>query len=151
MVRSTRAVTSTFGTLVAVAEPIADTRRKIAVKHQIPESNCFETWQQMLVEKRLADVLINTTMDLDHVGSACAAMELGYHMLLEKPLATTLEDATKIDDVRRATRLREGDDDRPLEVDLRAVVDGERDRVAQRSPPRLEAERVDAVRRGVVG
>jgi predicted dehydrogenase len=91
------------GVLVAVAEPIEAQRRKIAEKHGIPEANLFESWQEMLKDRRLADVLINTTMDLDHVGSACAAMELGYHMLLEKPLATNLEDATKIDEVRRQT------------------------------------------------
>lgn len=91
------------GALVAVAEPIADQRRKLAEKHGIGPDRQFDSWQTMLQNERLAEILINTTMDLDHVGSACAAMELGYHMLLEKPLATTLADAVKIDDVRRKT------------------------------------------------
>jgi len=91
------------GELVAIAEPDAARRNKIVEAHGIPSENVFATWQEMLAERRLADVLINTTMDREHVGSACAAMQLGYHMLLEKPLATNLADCVKIDDVRRET------------------------------------------------
>jgi predicted dehydrogenase len=91
------------GALVAVAEPVHANRTKIAEKHKIDDSKQFNSWQEMLKGDRLADILINTTMDLDHVGSACAAMELGYDMLLEKPLATNLADASKIDAVRRRT------------------------------------------------
>ena len=46
---------------------------------------------------------INTTMDREHIASAVAAMRGGYHMLLEKPMATTLEDCVEIDRVRRET------------------------------------------------
>ncbi len=91
------------GVLVAVAEPIDEVRAKIAEQHGIPKSGQFKDWQHILRDHKLADILVNATMDLDHVGSACAAMELGYHMLLEKPLATTLADAEKIDEVRRNT------------------------------------------------
>jgi predicted dehydrogenase len=91
------------GALVAVAEPLDQERTAIAERHGIGPSGCFASWQEMLKDRKLADILINTTMDLDHVGSACTAMELGYHMLLEKPLATNLADAVKIDEVRRKT------------------------------------------------
>jgi predicted dehydrogenase len=91
------------GALVAVAEPDEIKRNKIVEAHEISPENVFETWQGMLAGKKLADVLINTTMDREHVGSACAGMSLGYHMLLEKPLATNLADCTRIDDVRRQT------------------------------------------------
>lgn len=89
------------GALVAIAEPLEEHRTAIAEQHGIPADRRFETWQQMLEGRRYADILLNTTMDLDHVGSACAALDLGYHMLLEKPLATTLADAEKIDEHRR--------------------------------------------------
>ncbi len=54
-------------------------------------------------------------------------------------------------DVGRPSRLRERDCGAAGHVQLCAVVDGERDRVAERRPARKQAERVDAVRRGVVG
>ncbi|AIE85493.1 Gfo/Idh/MocA family oxidoreductase [Fimbriimonas ginsengisoli] len=91
------------GVVVAVADPRAHARQAVVEMHGVPEAGRFETWQDLLAKGRVADVLINTTMDREHVGSACEAMRLGYHMLLEKPLATTLEHAREIDRVRRET------------------------------------------------
>src|SRR5438045_1567621 len=79
------------GSVVAVAEPRPQARQTVSEMHGIPEERRFETWQDLLRAGKLADVLINATMDREHVASACEAMRLGYHMLLEKPLATNLE------------------------------------------------------------
>ncbi|MGV3614705.1 MAG: Gfo/Idh/MocA family protein [Fimbriimonas sp.] len=91
------------GSVVAVADPRPSAREAVGEMHRIPEEGRFESWQAMFEMGRVADVLINTTMDQEHVRSACAAMRLGYHMLLEKPLATSLDDATEIDRVRAET------------------------------------------------
>jgi len=91
------------GCVVAVAEPRPQARLALAEMHGIPDDRCFETWQDLMRAEKLADILINTTMDREHVGSACAAMRNGYHLLLEKPLATTLDDAQEIDRVREET------------------------------------------------
>jgi predicted dehydrogenase len=91
------------GSVRAVAEPDSRRRRSVAELHGIPPELQFGDWQEMLAQPKLADVLVNTTMDREHVASACLAMERGYHMLLEKPIATTLADAAKIDRVRRET------------------------------------------------
>lgn len=91
------------GAVVAVADPRPSAREAVAAMHGIPMEGQFESWQAMLALGRVADVLINTTMDQEHVRSACEAMRTGYHMLLEKPLATTLDAATEIDRVRRET------------------------------------------------
>ena len=84
------------GTVVAVAEPNRERRARIAEMHGIPAEKQFDSWQEALAQPKLADVVINTTMDLDHVGSAVRAFELGYHMLLEKPMASSLDDCVKI-------------------------------------------------------
>ena len=84
------------GTIVAVAEPNPERRAKIAELHQIPAHTQFETWEQALAQPKLADVVINTTMDQHHIGSAVKAFELGYHLLLEKPMASTLADCEAI-------------------------------------------------------
>ena len=55
-----------------------------------------------------------------------------------------------LEDVGRLAGLREREDGRAAQLELGAVVDGERDRVAQRRPARQQAEGVDAVRGGVV-
>jgi predicted dehydrogenase len=46
--------------------------------------------------------VINTLMDPLHAPSAVKALNLGYHMLLEKPMATSLEDCIRIDQAARA-------------------------------------------------
>ncbi len=84
------------GTLVAVAEPNEERRTKIAELHNIPIKMQFSTWEEALARPKLADVVVNTTMDRDHVGSAVAAFKLGYHMLLEKPMASNLADCIQI-------------------------------------------------------
>jgi predicted dehydrogenase len=91
------------GAVVAVAEPNADRRNGIAEMHGIPHERRFRTWQEMLDRPKLAEILINTTMDRDHTGSATMALRAGYHMLLEKPMATTLEDCAALDRLRRET------------------------------------------------
>ena len=91
------------GVVVAVADPRPSARDAVARMHDVPAEGQFQTWQEMFAQGRVADVLINATMDQEHVHSACEAMRLGYHMLLEKPLATTLDAAAEIDRVRQET------------------------------------------------
>ncbi|RYG25494.1 Gfo/Idh/MocA family oxidoreductase [bacterium] len=91
------------GAVVAVAEPNPLRREAICAEHGIPTDRCFSSWQELLAQPRLADVAINTTMDREHLTSAIAAMQGGYHMLLEKPMATNLDDCVEIDRVRRET------------------------------------------------
>jgi predicted dehydrogenase len=92
------------GAVVAVAEPNEERRNTVAAMHGISEDKQFASWQEMLRQPRLADILLNTTMDGAHLESSVLAMRAGYHMLLEKPMATTLEDCIKIDRVRQETQ-----------------------------------------------
>jgi predicted dehydrogenase len=89
------------GRVVAVAEPLPERRSAVAERHGLAEDMQCETWQDLLERPKLADALLNTTMDLDHVGSSAKALDLGYHMLLEKPMATTLDDCIAIDQARQ--------------------------------------------------
>src|SRR5262249_31945400 len=47
------------------------------------------------------DAVVVATMDQDHVGPATACLEKGYHLLLEKPMATTLEGCRLIEAAHR--------------------------------------------------
>jgi len=91
------------GSVVAVAEPDERRRAKVAETHGIPAKNCYTSWQELLEQPRMADVCVNTTMDQHHIVSATQAMELGYHMLLEKPMAVTLADCEAINAKRKET------------------------------------------------
>ena len=73
--------------IVAVAEPRADRRALFAAKFGIPGEGQFESWQALLEQPRMADCAFVCTLDDDHTAPAIRAMELGYDLLLEKPMS----------------------------------------------------------------
>ncbi|MDP4501749.1 Gfo/Idh/MocA family oxidoreductase [Nonomuraea sp. G32] len=82
--------------VVAVAEPDQDRRSDFAAEHGIPVERAFADWRDLLAGERLADAVIVATQDRLHLQPAVRAAELGYHILLEKPMAPTEEDAAAI-------------------------------------------------------
>ncbi|TVR50446.1 MAG: gfo/Idh/MocA family oxidoreductase [Puniceicoccaceae bacterium] len=90
-----------LGTVVAVAEPRAAYRERLAKQFSLPPERVFERWQDFVAEGKLCDAVVIATMDQDHVGPAVACTELGCHMLLEKPMAVALEDCRVIAEAQR--------------------------------------------------
>lgn len=84
--------------VVGVAEPICDRREYIKNKHNIKEENCFESWEQILNVPKFADVAIISTMDRMHYEPAMKAMNLGYHLLLEKPVSPVPAECVEIEE-----------------------------------------------------
>lgn len=76
---------------VAVAEPNEERRVRFAQMHGIPPERQFRSWEELAERPQLAPALINATMDRDHYPSTVAFLQAGYHVLLEKPMATTPE------------------------------------------------------------
>ncbi len=75
--------------IIGVAEPIKIRRERYSQKHDIPSENQFYTWEEFFDKPKMADVCIITTPDDLHYGPAMAALEKGYDLLLEKPIAQT--------------------------------------------------------------
>ena len=67
-----------------------------------PEAR-FATWQDVLRLPRMADCAFICTLDDDHTAPALKAMELGYHLLLEKPMSNTEEACRAIVDMADKT------------------------------------------------
>lgn len=82
--------------IVAVAEPRATQRTQFVNQFGVPEENAFADWEQLAAQPRLADVVVISLLDAQHVDAAIAFAELGYHILLEKPMATSEEDCVRI-------------------------------------------------------
>ncbi len=57
----------------------------------VPRSMCFSSDEELLAQPRLADVMIVSTQDRQHVSAALKALDKGYHILLEKPISPDLE------------------------------------------------------------
>lgn len=83
-------------TIIAVAEPNAERRKQLSDSHKIPIENQFETWEQLLNQPKLANVAFICTQDQMHTQPALLALEKGYDVLLEKPMATKLEDCVNL-------------------------------------------------------
>ena len=73
--------------IVAVAEPHAERREAAAKAFHIAPENVFDSADALFAAGRLGDAIIIASMDRDHYGQAMAAMDLGYHLLLEKPVS----------------------------------------------------------------
>jgi len=78
--------------VVAVADPSEPQRRSVQEMWGFSEENCFHDWQEILSKPKMADVAIIATLDDMHREPALAAIDLGYDLLLEKPVAPTAED-----------------------------------------------------------
>jgi predicted dehydrogenase len=76
--------------VVGVAEPRAYFRNQLAEEFNIPSENVFVNWKDMAARPKFADAVIIATQDAMHEEPAIAFANLGYAMLLEKPMAPTL-------------------------------------------------------------
>ena len=81
---------------VCVAEPLEERRNVFADAHGIPQEDRFTDWKELLGKNYELDGLIIATQDRQHYGPAMAAIERGYDILLEKPMAETLEKTQEI-------------------------------------------------------
>ena len=92
--------------VVAVAEPDEQRRAALASDHDISPARAYRDWKECLAAPRLADVAIVATSDTLHVEPALAAIERGYDVLLEKPIAPTPAQCVRVvEAAERAARL----------------------------------------------
>lgn len=75
--------------VVGVAEPRVYSRDLLAEQHHIPKERTFSDWRDAAAVPRFADAVVITTLDNMHVEPAVTFAKLGYHILLEKPMAVT--------------------------------------------------------------
>ena len=87
--------------IIAVAEPIEERRKVIQKIHNIPDNMCFSTWEPMLEMPKFADAAVICTMDREHFKPAMAAIEKGYHLLLEKPISPIPQECVTIEKAAR--------------------------------------------------
>ncbi|MBC7261325.1 MAG: Gfo/Idh/MocA family oxidoreductase [Chloroflexi bacterium] len=81
---------------VAVAEPHDVRRARFAKAHGIPPEQQFRSWEELFALGKIADAALICTLDRQHVEPTIAALENGYDVLLEKPMATTLADCVRL-------------------------------------------------------
>lgn len=84
--------------VIAVVEPDDFRRERFALEHNIPVSHRFKNTDPVYSHDRLADIIFNASPDRFHINTTLPALSLGYHILLEKPIAQNMEQLTSFVD-----------------------------------------------------
>lgn len=79
--------------VVATCDEVGSRAKELA--HQLGSSEVYTSYQEMLRKSRLDAVDICLPHDL-HASTAVAAFESGKHVIVEKPIATSLSDADRM-------------------------------------------------------
>ena len=87
--------------VVGVAEPRAFHRARVVKTHQIAREMTFRNWQALARQPKLADAVLICTQDAMHEKAMLAFARLGYHILLEKPMAPTAKACRRIVEAAR--------------------------------------------------
>lgn len=82
--------------IVAIADPDPARREKFQKNYGVPVENSYTTWEDLLAQPKLADVCMITMVDNMHYYPALQAIEKGYNLLLEKPVAQTAQECADI-------------------------------------------------------
>lgn len=78
--------------IVGIAELVDLRRNMYGDKYHVPGENRVSTWQEMLDRPKFADAVIIATPDHLHYAPCMKALDLGYDILLEKPIAQTAQE-----------------------------------------------------------
>ena len=81
--------------IVALCDISKEKLDKYQKEFNVDINNTFLNEDEFFKEKR-ADVLFICTLDKDHVRQAIKGLELGYHILLEKPITSNLDECYKL-------------------------------------------------------
>src|SRR5262245_16418848 len=90
-------------TLVAVADPAIERARQVAAQYGIPAA--YATLDEML-ERSDIDLVINLTPIPLHGSTSMKILQAGKHMVAEKPISTTLEEADALIELANSQYLK---------------------------------------------
>ena len=81
---------------VGVADPREDRREAFRKAHGIEEKYSVESWENIFEFPKFADFIMICTQDHMHMEPLQKAMELGYDILVEKPISPVKEELVKL-------------------------------------------------------
>ena len=84
--------------IVAVVDINEEKRAVACEEFKIPSDMAFSDTKDFFGKGKIADAIILATMDRDHYEHAMAAMDLGYDILLEKPISPDVKECLEIRD-----------------------------------------------------
>ncbi len=91
--------------IVGVAEPRDFYRDRLAREHELAPELVVADWRELAALPKLAAGVIIATPDAVHAEPAIAFADLGYHLLLEKPMAPSPEECRRIAEAAARNRV----------------------------------------------
>jgi predicted dehydrogenase len=91
--------------IVAVVEPNDERRERAGNKFGIPIKNQFKTVEEFFGLGKMCDAIIIASMDRDHYQQTMCALDLGYNILLEKPISPNPKECLEIQKVANEKNL----------------------------------------------
>ena len=88
--------------IVAAADIRPEKLKQMQERFGLTPAQCYNSAESMLQDGKIADVMFICTPDRMHYSEAMEALRLGYHLLLEKPIAPTPQQCLDIE--REATQ-----------------------------------------------
>ncbi|ARU40453.1 hypothetical protein CCB80_04575 [Armatimonadetes bacterium Uphvl-Ar1] len=82
--------------VVGVADPVDYKRANATRIHNLDPKNVVTTWEHLFDRPKFADAVLVSTPDHLHYGPAMAALNAGYDLILEKPIAQTWRECSDI-------------------------------------------------------
>ena len=83
-----------------------NTKRLNELKNSLDIEGATENWKELINNDEIDTIIISATPETTHYPMALAALEAGKNVFLEKPIATTLEEAEKLIDVSIKNNLK---------------------------------------------
>ena len=82
--------------VVGLADPYDAHLNTVKQWHDVPQDKCYNSWEAILDEPKMADFAVICTQDRMHLGPCLKAIEKGYNILLEKPVSPFPEECAAI-------------------------------------------------------
>ncbi len=87
---------SGMGKIVAACDVRAERLELAKREFELSDTQLYQTSEDFFKAGKLADLCVVATQDAQHLEHAVKAMKLGYHLLLEKPIAANMQDVMEI-------------------------------------------------------
>ena len=92
--------------IVSVCDKYQAKIDKVKAKWGVPENACFTDEKDFFAQGKVADLMVIATQDRDHYGHAMKALDLGYNLLLEKPVSPDIAECLAIEKKAREKGLK---------------------------------------------
>ena len=89
--------------VVGVVDPDKARREAACKVHNIPQENTFCSVDELIKGPKIADTVINGTMENFHVSTTLPLLKSGYDVLLEKPITSSKEELLSLLKVAKET------------------------------------------------